>query len=224
MNTYIDSVRPFFHEGYCFHNSTKQLSLLQYADDTCIVTNGPATCQAILRRTDQWLEWSKMRANVSKCKCLALKASTGRVYDPNLSIAGEKIPFVGSNPVKFPGGTIQIPKDQSSARQLLKKKLTTLLEKVDQIPVTRKQKLKLYKLAICPRLSWDLTISNFPITWITKALDADVTRFLKRWSGLARPADSARLFLPPTSGGLNLPSVSDQKTSSWKGLSTAYLS
>ena len=54
-----------------------------------------------------------------------------------------------------------------------------------------------------------MTISNFPITWITKALDADVTRFLKRWSGLARPADSARLFLPPTSGGLNLPSVSD---------------
>ena len=103
MNTYIDSVRPFFHEGYCFHISTKQLSLLQYADDTCIVTNDPATCQASLRRTDQRLEWSKMRANVSKCQCLALKASTGRVYDPNLSIAGEKIPSVGKQSSEIPG-------------------------------------------------------------------------------------------------------------------------
>ena len=35
------------------------------------------------------------------------------------------------------------------------------------------------------------------------------TRFLKRWSGLARSADPSRLFLPPKHGGLNLCSITD---------------
>ena len=35
------------------------------------------------------------------------------------------------------------------------------------------------------------------------------TRFLKRWSGLARSADPSRLFLPPNHGGLNLCSITD---------------
>ena len=32
-----------------------------------------------------------------------------------------------------------------------------------------------------------------------------VTRYLKKWAVLARPADPARLYLPQTNGGFNLP-------------------
>ena len=84
---------------------------------------------------------------------------------------------------------------------------------VDEIPVTRKQKLKFYRLGICPRLSWDLTIFDFPVSWIEKTLDAVTTRFLKKWAGFAKSADPARLFLPQNLGGLNLslPSTLYQK-------------
>ena len=75
--------------------------------------------------------------------------------------------------------------------------------------MTRKQKLKLYRLGICPRISWDLTISKFPLLWIEKTLNPLATRYLKRWAGLARPADPARLFLPQNAGGLNLSLPSD---------------
>ena len=98
-------------------------------------------------------------------------------------------------------------------RENILAKLTTLLDRVDQIPITRKQKLKLYRLGICPRLSWELTISEFPISWVEKTLDSLVTRYLKKWSGLAKPADPVRLFLPIEDGGLNLslPSTLYQK-------------
>ena len=73
--------------------------------------------------------------------------------------------------------------------------------------MTRKQKLLLYKAGVCPRMNWELVTRDFPISWVSSTLEATVTRFLKRWSGLARPADTARLYLPIQEGGLGLPSI-----------------
>ena len=87
------------------------------------------------------------------------------------------------------------------------------MAQVDQVPVTRKQKLKLFRLGICPRLTWDLTISEYPVSWLEKNLDPLATRYLKKWAGLTRSADPARLFLPQARGGfgLSLPSELYQK-------------
>ena len=213
MNTYLDGLKSFQTKGYKFSNSIHSLYVLQYADDTCLTSDGPASCRAMLEFTEQWLQWSGMKAKPCKCQCLAVEASTGRTYDPNLQIQGEKIQFIGKEPIRFLGGTIQVPNNPSLMRDNILAKLTTLLDRVDQTPITRKQKLKLYRLGICPRFSWDLTISEFPISWVEKTLDSLVTRYLKKWSGLAKPADPVRLFLPIDDGGLNLslPSTLYQK-------------
>ena len=87
-------------------------------------------------------------------------------------------------------------------------KLGRLLQRVDAVPVTRKQKLLLYKAGICPRLSWDLSVTTLPLSWVKTTLEVKVTKYLKRWSGLAQPADPARLYLPKTDGGLQLPPLS----------------
>ena len=68
---------------------------------------------------------------------------------------------------------------------------------VDRCPVTRHQKLKLYKLGICPRLNWPLTIHEFSISWIEREVEAMATRFLKRWAGLAKSANPNLLYVPP---------------------------
>lgn len=49
---------------------------------------------------------------------------------------------------------------------------------------------------------------EFPLTWIEKELDSTATRFLKKWSGLAKSANTSTLFLPRRDGGLDLPSLS----------------
>ena len=101
-----------------------------------------------------------VNAKVSKCQALAIKGSTGRVYDPKLSKAGGEMSFVGINPVRFLGSTIQVPHNPTSAT---KEKLSTLLQWVDAALVTHKQKLKLFHLAVCPQLSWDITIGCFVV-------------------------------------------------------------
>ena len=149
-----------------------------------------------------------MEAKISKCQCMAIQASSGRTYDPILSLSGAKLPFVGSHPVRFLGGTIQVLTNIHHAREHLRNKLATLLDRINRTPVTRKQKMLLYKLGICPRITWDLTINSFPLSWIESYLDPLATRHLKLWLGLAKPADPSRLYLPYKHGGLGLSTTS----------------
>ena len=90
------------------------------------------------------------------------------------------------------------------AKTALPEKLQTMLSKVDATILTTHQKLRLYKDAICPRLTWDLSLVSLPISWVEKMLDTLVTRFLKQWTGLARSADTSRLFLPRREGPVHL--------------------
>ena len=133
---------------------------------------------------------------------------SSKVYDPNLTLGGAKLPFVGNHPVRFLGGVIQIPTNIHEARNNIKLKLTTLLSRIHQVPVTPKEKALLYRLGVCPRLTWDLTINNLPLSWIESTLDPIATKSLKCWLGLARSADPSWLFLPQENGGLGLSSIS----------------
>ena len=209
MNTYVDTITINHRDtGYCFSKSNHRVNLLQYADDTCLIGDGPASCQALLTKTEQWLEWARMKAKVPKCASLAFQASTGRGYDPSLRLQGDTIPFIGNSTFRFLGAPITIHDAKVDHRGTLLSKLESMLKKVDDTLLTRQQKLHLYSHGICPRMVWDMVISNLSITWVVKNLEATATRFLKRWSGLARSAANHRLYLPKTNGGLHLPSLS----------------
>ena len=155
----------------------------------------------------RWLEWSHLQAKVPKCHSLGIRASTGKAVDPGLSIAGEAIPSVDDNSFKFLGMPVRVHNDNTTAKFSLKENLQRMLEVVDQAPVTRQQKLRLFKQGICPRLSWPLLMEDFSITWLERDLQPVVTKYLKKWSGLARSSNTAVLFLPSKWGGLALPSV-----------------
>ena len=76
MNTLVDSItQPFSQLGYNLSSVGNKINLLQYADDTSLIGDGPSSCQHLSRLTESWLAWSGMRANVPKCVCIAVKAS-----------------------------------------------------------------------------------------------------------------------------------------------------
>lgn len=85
--------------------------MLQYADDTCLISNGPASCQELIHHTEKWLLWSGMRAKPAKCHSLGIRASSGRSFDPDLTIVNQPIPFIKNNAIKFLGKIIQVPLD-----------------------------------------------------------------------------------------------------------------
>ena len=148
-----------------------------------------------------------MKAKIPKCASLGLQASTGKKVDPMFTLEGYPIQYAPEG-VRFWGLKIEIPPDHAKSRVAVVSELEHMLCKVDRCHLTRKQKLLLYRAGVCPRLSWLLTIVEFPITWVEKNLNTMATSYLKRWSGLARPANTAPLYLPQKLGGLNPPLMS----------------
>ena len=126
--------------------------------------------------------------------------------DPMLSLGDQHIPYTPDG-IKFLGLQIDVPSDQSTSRKTLVARLGAMLQNVDACPLNRKQKLLVYRVGVCPRLTWLLAIEEFPISWVEKHLDPLASQFLKKWSGLARPANTL-FHLPGKDGGLNLPLLS----------------
>ena len=161
MNTLVDSIIQRYSQlGYSLNSVRSRINLLQYADDTSLIGDGPSSCQRLLSITEYWLDWSGMRANVPKCVSVAIKASTGKAYNPNLKLNNEPIPFLGETTFRFLGAPVAIHSTSDQSREHLVSKLMSMLEKIDATSITRQQKLKLFKVSICPRLTWDLSISD----------------------------------------------------------------
>ena len=137
-----------------------------------------------------------MRVKVPKCHSLGVQASTAKRFDPSLYIGNQTIPFIGNQTISFLGGPISIPLNKHCHQNQLTDKLQTLLERVDKTVVTRRQKLLLYKAGVCLRLRWDLAVMDLLSFWIHSSLEAMATKYLKKWSGLVRSANTARLYLP----------------------------
>ena len=125
-----------------------------------------------------------------------------------MQLGGQDIPFVADNTIKFLGGPITVPQTSKHHKKYLQEKLERVLQRVEEVPVTSKQKLLLYKASVCLRLNWDLGVLQLPISWVESTLEARATHSLKKWSGLARSADPSYLYLPKSEGGLQLPLLS----------------
>jgi len=70
MNTLVDSItQRCSNLRYNLSSFSSAITLLQYADDTTLIGDGPASCQRLLDLTGSWLSWTGMRANVPKCVC-----------------------------------------------------------------------------------------------------------------------------------------------------------
>ena len=72
-----------------------------------------------------------------------------------------------------------------ATKELLVSRLRYLCDTVDGLPLRRQQKIKVYKLYVCPGMSWLLGLLDLPLSWIERKLDSVPTRFLKKWCGLA---------------------------------------
>ena len=167
MNILVDSIIQRYSQlGYSLNSAHSRINLLQYADDTCLIGDDPSSCQRLLSITESWLDCSGMQANVPKCVSVPIKASTGKAYNPTLKLNNEPIPYLGETTFRFLGAPVAIHSTSDQSREHLVSKLTSMLQKIDATSITRQQKLKLFKVSLCPRLTWDLSISDLPISWL----------------------------------------------------------
>ena len=209
MNTLSDTLCYRKDLGFTLPSSNAPVNHLLYADDACIVSSTPAGCQHLLDMVQRWLEWAKLKAKVPKCRSLVIQASTGRRITPNLSIGGQTIPPVEDDTFKFLGMPVRVYKNNEETRLSIQGNLQRMLEAIDTTPLTRQQKLRLFRHGVCPRLSWPLTVEDLPISWLERELQPLATKAIKKWAGMARSSNISILFLPAKRGGLALPSLVD---------------
>ena len=76
-----------------------------------------------------------------------------RVYDPKLTLCGQDIPFIGNTTFRFLGAPVSVHNIHEKVRSDIVTKLESMLSQVDATLVTCRQKLRLYRDAICPRLT-----------------------------------------------------------------------
>ena len=138
-----------------------------------------------MKQVEQWLQWSGMRAEVPKCF-----SQVSSHLLANLSILhGQKVPFIGDRPIEFMGYPVQIPIDHMEVKASLHSKLSKLsdlLQRVDNAPVTGNQKLLLFCSGMCPRIMWDVSISHLSSTWVMTTLEAESTRYLTLYRRLCQ--------------------------------------
>ena len=207
MNTLSDTLCSRKDLGFTLPQTSITINHLLYADDACIISNTPAGCQHLLDMVQRWLEWAKLKAKVPKCRSMAIQASTGKRVSPTLTISGREIPPAKDGVFKFLGMPVRVHSSNDDARSSLRGSLQQMLTAIDNTPLTRQQKLRLFKYGVCPRLSWPLLVEDFPISWLERDLQPLATKALKEWAGLARHSNTSILFLPAKRGGLALPSL-----------------
>ena len=126
---------------------------------------------------------------------------------PTLSICGNKIAPAEAESFKFLGMPVQVFINNDTARSSLVDTLHHFISAIDHSPVTRQQKLHLFKHGVCPRLQWPLLVEDFALSWPERQLQPLATKALKKWSGLATSSNTSILFQPAKKSGLALPSI-----------------
>lgn len=208
MNLYTDSLeslKPLC--AYQLSSVDHDMFLSIFADDTAIITRGTEEAKLVCKRTDKFLQWSGLQVNASKCATFARrKQPSPAVFDPQLHLQDQRIPFLEKGvSYRYLGLPLSSDLSNENVKSELLPLLTNLLQCVDRTAVSRYAKCILYKRAIVPRLSWLLGIASLSLSWIEDMLDGLVTRYLKKWVGLAHSATVAKLFLNSKRGGLDLP-------------------
>ena len=211
FNTVINTLvmmlktQPF---GYTFSGSSHKINALLFADDVTLVSKSPSDLQRLCNIVSDLCQWSQLTIKMSKCSCLGLSFKPKfHLRNPSVSISNESVPFLGSESSIFFGMPINGNMSDDNFKSSLISKVKTLMQKLDNCPVSCRWKLNLYQNGIFPRLSWYLSLLRLSPRWLQSELDRIMTSYLKKWCKLCHSACTAIFYLLPPVFKICLPLI-----------------
>ena len=109
----------------------------------------------------------------------------------------------GDKPIRYLGKFFSDDLKETTNKDNLKGKLTDLLKKTDETALTGPMKAWIYNFYIISKVSWELQVYEFPITYI-RDLESIINRYLKKWFKLARCASPTVIYRNTDNYGLGL--------------------
>src|SRR5690349_7224391 len=94
---------------------------------------------------------------------------------------------------KFLGRFISFDLKDNQQEALVRENFIARLNLIDQDLVNGLMKAWLFQFSVIPKLAWPFQVYDSPLE-LAKQLDVIATRFLKKWVGLFKRADTGVLF------------------------------
>ena len=215
MHTFIEYIKspPFDQFGFKFSSLFSHRHWFQFADDAAAVSSGESENQVLLNAFSRWCAWSRMIIRVDKCHTFGIhkQGSASKQFKPNLFINNQKV-----NPVNigesfaYLGRHFDFDMSETNHKQKLTDSFTTLMDRVNSLPLHPRFKLLIYQRFILSKISWDLTVSDITESWVRKVLDNKARHYIRLWLNLPISCTLSAVTLTRNKYGLGIYLVSSR--------------
>ena len=118
---------------------------------------------------------------------------------------GEWFPkFLNNDSFKFLGKGLVADMSSRLTKKVVLKKFKDYTKLIDDTLLTGIQKLWIWEHFAMPKVAWDFLIHDFPPSFVEKELQPIQTKYLKKWSGLAKRAEPSVLYRSRENSGMGL--------------------
>ena len=134
-------------------------------------------------------------------------------FEPGLSspefVNNEYIPSVPQDEdFEYLGRFFNYAMDNKSHRQILLDNTEEMMKTIDKLPLHPKYKILIYSRYVLSKLSWHLTVADFPETWVENNLDNLCYGYLRFWLEMPISGTLDIISLPRSKFGLNIIPIS----------------
>ena len=213
FNTFIQHIKSHKYRQLGFWNTIENgitlnpLHWFQFADDAAVISGGEKENQILLNRFTIWCRWSDMIIRVDKCSTFGIKKQLTKSiqYLPKLFVNNCLVPRVEiGESFRYLGRYFNFNMSDNDHKSEILDTLTDFLNKIDQLPLHPKNKIRLYSQYVLSKISWHFTISDIGKTWVNETLDPIVSKYIRKWLELPISATLSNILLPYNRFGLNV--------------------
>lgn len=225
FNLLLDFLARHDPAGYRFKQTELRTLRKAYADDLTLLMDRVDKAKVVLADMVKWLSWSiTMKAKPAKCRVIAAKYfnDTERAklkpfrstifspYDPGLEINGLRVKAIGDpddpeKEVAFPllGRKLFHDRNELPLKAELLEEFKARMGIVDKDPINGLQKAFVYQHQVAQKLTWPFLVYDLPPATADE-LKTVATRYLKKWIGIYRSADTNILYRSRDQFGLQM--------------------
>ena len=213
FNTFIQHIKSQKYRQLGFWNTIENgitlnpLHWFQFADDAAVISGGEKENQILLNRFTIWCRWSDMIIRVDKRSTFGIKKQLTKSiqYLPKLFVNNCLLPRVEiGESFRYLGRYFNFNMSDNDHKSEILDTLTDFLNKIDQLPLHPKNKIRLYSQYVLSKISWHFTISDIGKTWVNETLDPIVSKYIRKWLELPISATLSNILLPYNRFGLNV--------------------
>jgi hypothetical protein len=193
-------------------DQTTKCNNITFADDITLLARSVKDMNVLLLALKRGLDWSKCLTPAPhkfQTRHYSKVNNKFTVVDPQLAMNGVQIPAATDKDMTFKllGKKFPLPTEEDGSLTLLKDRITEVMNKIENAPVENRIKLDMTRSFARSFLQWELTVYDVPASLFDSKLIPIVSKKLKKWSGLAHPANTDMLYMPKSQNGYGFPDL-----------------